>query len=229
MSEVGWIKLYRKSKNNSLMTDFTAWGIFSWIMLSVDRATGEMTIGRFWASQYFSIPPATFYSALKRLEKKYKVISLRSNNKMTTVRVLSWAKYQEFDDVATTNQQQINNKSTHIQEVKNKEVKNIIINDKNSDEFSELKDSLNIPEQPVKGISHEFQAEGVRIHKALGAPKERLSAYFKAVKEESRRDILTAFAFADDHPEPKARDKMFFWKLSDLKKGVENGSVQPSN
>lgn len=135
-----WIKLYRKSKENPLMRDFTAWGIFSWILLSVDRKTAEMTIGRFWASEYFQMNPSTFYKALKRLEQKYKVIKLFSNNRLTTVQVQNWAKYQDNSEMVTTEEQLGNNKVTHIQEVENRELrnkKNIIIA---TPKYSSIKD-----------------------------------------------------------------------------------------
>ena len=67
--ENGWIKLYRKSKSNSLMRDAKAWMVFCWILLTVDRATATMTLGRKWASKYFNIPEMTFYGILKRSTK----------------------------------------------------------------------------------------------------------------------------------------------------------------
>jgi hypothetical protein len=107
---------------------------------------------------------------------------------------------------------------------------NIYNNDevKNSDEFSELKESLGISDTPPKGISTEHQSEGLRIAQALGAPEKRYGAYIKVCKEESRALVLSAYGFAVDHPTSEARDKMFFWKLNDLKKG-EHGNVKPSN
>lgn len=100
-----------------------------------------------------------------------------------------------------------------------------VSNDKNSDEFSELKKDLGIPEDSGKGVNHEFQAEALRIIKALNISDSRKSAYFKAVKEEPRAYILDAYAYAIDHPELKARDKMFFWKLNELK-GAINGKTE---
>ena len=97
----GWIKLYRKSKDHPLMKDFTAWGVFTWILLSVDKDTGEVTTGRFWVSQELGINPSTFYKALRRLEKKYMVVTLISNNKNTTIRVLNWDKYQQKKETVT--------------------------------------------------------------------------------------------------------------------------------
>lgn len=96
--------------------------------------------------------------------------------------------------------------------------------DKNSDEFSDFKRELGIPEDSGKGISQEFQAEALRIIKALNVPDSRKSAYFKVVKEEPRSLILSAYAFAIDHPISGARDKMFFWKIKDLKEA--NGKTE---
>lgn len=128
----GWIKLYRKSRNNPLMRDPRAWMIFCWILLTVDRKTGKMSLGRKWASSYFSMNESTFYKAIKRLEKKYKVVSLvtaKVTIKYTEVSVLNWAKYQQKTDEVTTSvtirEQSSNNQVTHIQEVENKEVRTI--------------------------------------------------------------------------------------------------------
>ena len=67
----GWIKLYRKILDNGILRDPTAWQIFSWLLLKVDRETGKKNIGRFWASEELGIKSTTFYKALKRLEKKW--------------------------------------------------------------------------------------------------------------------------------------------------------------
>lgn len=152
----GWIKLYRKSKDHPLMRDLTAWGIFSWILLTVDRGTGEMTLGRFWASEYFKMNPSTFYKALRRLEKKYKVVTLTSNNKYTTVKLLNWTKYQSGKETVTqagnnkvtTDSQQSNNKVTHIQEVKNRE---LIIEKDSSENYL-----LNVPSNDLAEFSIAF-------------------------------------------------------------------------
>ena len=208
----GWIKLYRKSKDNPLMRDYRAWAIFSWILLSVDRKTAKMKIGRIWASAYFTMPQSTFYKALKRLEQKYKVVDLSGNNQFTEIRVLNWAKYQAENSAGTGSEQQRNT----LQEVE-KENKNY--DEKSSDELSELKKSLGIPDEPLKGINYEFQAQAIEIIEALGVADSRKSAYFKAVKDYPRSLILDAYAFAVDHPTYQARDKMFFWKLNDLQKG----------
>lgn len=219
----GWIKLYRKSKDNPLMRDANAWMIFTWILLSVDRKTAKMNIGRVWASAYFKMPQSTFYKSLKRLEQKYKVLELIVNNKgtnaYTTIRVLNWAKYQAENPTGTIREQSTTALGTHIQEGEGEgEIKNY--DEKSSDELSELKKSLGIPEEPLRGINHEFQAQAMELIEALGVTDKRKSAYFKAVKENPRNIVLDAYAFAVDYPDFLARDKMFFWKLNDLKKGL---------
>lgn len=96
--------------------------------------------------------------------------------------------------------------------------KDSLVNDKNPDEFSELKETLGIPE-PSNGITHEFQDQALRIIKALNIPANRKSAYFKVVRDEPRGLIIQAFSFVADYQPENMRDKMFFWKLNELKKG----------
>lgn len=120
MENNGWIKLHRKVLDNDIMRDSNAWHIFTWLLLKVDRNTGHKRIGRFWVSEELGMKPSTFYDALQRLVKKYKVISVKGNNKYTDVWIVNWAKYQSVNDddnnKTTTNQQQDNT----LQEVKNK-------------------------------------------------------------------------------------------------------------
>lgn len=227
----GWVKLHRKILENELIADPTALQIFTWLLLNVDKNTGKTTIGRYWTSKILKQKPTTFYAALKRLENKYKIVSLITKKmtiKYTEVSLLNWAKYQSQNDSITqpndnlmTIQRQSNdNQMTHIQEYKNREDKNIYNNAKNFDKFSELKKTLNIQEEN-NHLTKEFQVEAIRIIKALGISAKRKGAYFKAVKEESRNFILKAYAFAVDHPNVMARDKMFFWKLNELKNGKD--------
>lgn len=215
-----WIKLYRKLGDNEVMLDDKALRIFIWLLLHVDKKTGAYRVGRFMLSESLKINPNTVYKALKRLEKIYKIVTLSSNNKYTTISLLSWAKYQPdikmVTPSVTTKEQQSNNKVTLEQDTR-LETRDIYNYDKSSNELSKFKKTLGVPEKPIKGISKEFQAEAIRIAKALGVKSERYSAYFKAVKEESRVTILDSYAFAQDHPTSDARDKMFFWKLNKIK------------
>jgi hypothetical protein len=120
----GWIKLHRKILENNILKDQTACIIFIWLLLKVDRKTGKKTVGRFWASEELGIKPTTFYQGLKRLEKKWKVLTQKTNNKFTEISLVNWYKYQSNDNAndnaMTTNRQQ----NDTLQEVKNKELRN---------------------------------------------------------------------------------------------------------
>jgi hypothetical protein len=75
------------------------------------------------------------------------------------------------------------------------------------------------PEIKKRGISKEFQSEAFRIMNGLSVTnRKRFGSYFKVCRDEPRHIIEAAYSFASDHPVIKARDKMFFWKLNQLKK-----------
>lgn len=95
--------------------------------------------------------------------------------------------------------------------------------------MKDLKDVL-IKKKTVKpkagGVTQEFQNEALRILTGLGVTnRKRYGAYFKVVKAEPRTLINQAYSFAVDHPVPAARDKMFFWKLNDLKRSKNNTKI----
>ena len=133
MENNSWIKLYRKAKDNDIMRDPTAWFLFSWILLSVQKDTGKWKVGRFMLADMLGIKSTTIYKTLKRLEKKYKVVTLNSNNRFTEITVLQWAKYQQQtppvtqagNNKVTTKGQQSNNKVTLNKNKRIREVENI--------------------------------------------------------------------------------------------------------
>lgn len=113
----GWIKLHRKIlDNDGLFRSKNTFTVWCWILLMVDRKTGSFTTGRFQISRWLKIKPSTAYQTLKRLSNMT-MINLKSNNKMTTITVCNWEKYQH---TITTKQQQSNKKVTLN---KNKEVR----------------------------------------------------------------------------------------------------------
>ena len=134
--ENGWIKLHRKTLANGILRDQTAWVIFSWLLLKVDRKTGKKTVGRFWASGELGMKPTTFYQGLKRLEKKWKVLTLNADNEKTEVSLINWHKYQS-NDKANDNQMTTNRqRNDTLQEVKNiriKKITNVIVKPRNED------------------------------------------------------------------------------------------------
>ncbi len=143
----GWIKLHRKILDNGIIKrDHNAYILFSIILLSVDKSTGKLDTGRFLLSDLSGLNPNTVYAVLKRLEKKWQMITLTPNNKYTIINVRNWAKYQETENLITqsdnnkitTRQQQDNT----IQEYKNKEYKkkkNVMPTFNDFKEFSTIK------------------------------------------------------------------------------------------
>jgi len=123
MDNTGWVKLHRKILDNGIMKDATAWQVFSWLLLMVDRKTGKANFGRFWASKSLGLNSNTFYKALLRLSKKWQMVTLSSNNKFTECSLINWEKYQsgnsDGNNKVTTREQQSNT----IQEVENIELR----------------------------------------------------------------------------------------------------------
>lgn len=120
-----WVKLYRKLGDNEIMQDSTALQVFIWILLQVNKKTGELTTGRFIGSRELGLNSNTFYKALKRLEKKHKIVTLTSNNKYTTVSLLNWSKYNQYNESVTqsgnnkvTTKEQQSNTPIYIQDIK---------------------------------------------------------------------------------------------------------------
>lgn len=95
--------------------------------------------------------------------------------------------------------------------------------DKSVDNISEEVDYLKLIQEP-SNIQHSWQFEALEIIEKLNIPDKRRSALFKACKVENPAHIQAAYSFAVDHPIPGARDKMFFWKLSTLKKGKNDSA-----
>jgi hypothetical protein len=100
----GWIKLHRKSLDNKLFKDVTAWHIFEFCLLMADKNTGEMSMGRNQWEDWTGVKGTTAYGALKRL-KKHKMVTLTvtfGKYGFTTVRIINWNKYQESMTVTLT-------------------------------------------------------------------------------------------------------------------------------
>ncbi len=142
MENNGWIKLHRKVLDNGILKDQMAWTIFSWLMLKVDRTTGKKTTGRFWASTELGIKPTTFYRGLKRLEKKWKVVTLQVTGKATEISLINWNKYQHDNTSSNTSVTHRSHISDTLQEGKKKRIKNItnviVKTDKSNPDINEV-------------------------------------------------------------------------------------------
>jgi hypothetical protein len=130
MKDTGWIKLWRSLKDNPVMYDDKASRVLLWLFLLVDKTTGELEFGRYSLAREIKINDNTLYKVLKRLEKKYEIVTMSSNNQYTTIRFINWAKYQASKDTVTgtSNTQRNNNVTTEEQQsntiTRNKEYKN---------------------------------------------------------------------------------------------------------
>jgi hypothetical protein len=129
-----WIKLYRKTGENGIMKDHTAWVLFSWLLINADKS-GKMRVGRYKVADALGINPSTYYKVLQRLVKKWGVIRTVVAKEWTDVYVVNWGKYQhsrnEHGKALETKRQQGDNESNTIQEYKEyKNIKNILPADK---------------------------------------------------------------------------------------------------
>lgn len=124
----GWIKLHRRSLNNPLFRDITAWHIFEFCLLKADR-NGVFTVGRHQLEDWTGIKGTTAYKALKRLEKAKMVTVSVTFGKygFSEILILNWEKYQlqkndsnSFSDEKVTNECPISNTLQEYR-IKNKE------------------------------------------------------------------------------------------------------------
>src|SRR5260221_3756209 len=125
--ENGWVKLHRKIINNDIFHDENALKMFLWILISVDKSSGTKNVARSWCAPGLRMKPTTFYDVLKRLEKKYKVVTARVTSKYTVISLINWKKYQVSDSsgdinpTSTRHQPDINPTLYKNREYKNKE------------------------------------------------------------------------------------------------------------
>ncbi len=126
MEDTTWLKLYRKLSNHDILFDDKALRLFIWLLLHVDKRTGSLTTGRFLLAESLRMHPSTIYKVLKRLEKKYKIVTALVTTKNTTIRLVNWEKYNLYDEKVTTSvttkEQQSNNKVTHNKTYRHKDI-----------------------------------------------------------------------------------------------------------
>jgi hypothetical protein len=159
----GWIKLHRKLIENEIVHDDTAYKLFTILLLLVDRRTGKYRAGRFQLSEITGIKPGTLYDALARLEKKYKMATLETNNKYTTISIVNWNQYQDTPTAQpTTNQQQTNTK----QEVRIKNNKSCMPLEEQSDRVkytaAQLGEKFGVTERVTEIIDKDFRDYSIR-------------------------------------------------------------------
>jgi len=158
MEDLSWIKLYRKAKQNDIMRDPVAWLLFSWILLSVNKETGEWKIARSVLAELTGLKQSTIYDGLKRLEEKFKLTTAIPTANYTKIRVSKWSVYQPNKDITdrstdsrpTSNRQQTDtyqDKRIENREIISKDItESTSFGDKNINELIVyFKEKFNLP------------------------------------------------------------------------------------
>lgn len=136
-----WLKLWRKTEDSAVFKDTNAWHVFCYLLLKAqwkkDKYScsfegeqiylqrGEVVIGRYLMAKALQMPPSTVRNSLTRLFQKYRIISLKTDNKRTIVTLLNWDTYQneesKQDNERTTRGQQLDT-NQEGKEVKNEKI-----------------------------------------------------------------------------------------------------------
>ncbi len=187
-----WVKLYRKIADHDVFFDNNGLRVFIWLLTIVDKKTGIAKIGRSWGSTCVKLKEPTFYKVLKRLEKKYKIVTTNSNNQFTEVSLLNWAKYQAVDKlVSGVGNNEVTTKyqpSNTIQEyrIKNKRERGI----RNTKDYL-----LSIPLEDIQAYQiicdaseHEIRDKGAALHDWLGSKGKQYKNYYLFLRGALRRD-----------------------------------------
>ncbi len=101
MKNQGWIKLYRKTIENWVWKhDRNAWQVFEWLLMVVDKKTGNYSVGRYQGSRATGLRPSTFRNSLARLEKYDMVRTGKRTGVFTFVHICKFAQYQGIIDIS---------------------------------------------------------------------------------------------------------------------------------
>lgn len=129
----GWIKLHRKLLDSPIFQNEKLFKVFAYCLMKashkdhtqlVDRRVVELEKGQFVferkrASEELRLKESTVRDYIKLLENLGTIV-VKSDNKFSVITVVNWAIYQSMeensdsknDNKSTTNQQQMDNKST---------------------------------------------------------------------------------------------------------------------
>lgn len=92
-----WVKLFRRINTHPISKDMVALGVFTWLLTNVNYQTGKIFIGRFATSKQLGLKPTTFRDVVKRLEKKYAILTTAITPGVgTEISLTNWAKYQAY-------------------------------------------------------------------------------------------------------------------------------------
>lgn len=98
---IGWIKLHRKVLDNEIfMRDPTAWRIFEYLLLSVDRKTGSIETSKRQIAKKLKLKPSTVLGAFHRLATDH-MIDLETDHLKSSITICNWKTYQDRPDHPT--------------------------------------------------------------------------------------------------------------------------------
>ena len=110
----GYVKLHRGAEEHPVFDDPWIWKVFCWCLWRANYRDGRMprgafTTGRIQAADRLRASPSSVYRALRKLES-LGCITLKSNNRFTTVSICNYETYQSDDaSYRTTDEQQADN------------------------------------------------------------------------------------------------------------------------
>lgn len=109
----GYIKSWRKMRDNPVFKDKHALVVFLFLLLGtewkkgrkilfngkqIEMVPGQVTFGRYELGIQLRLPPSTVRNAIKRLVSKYEIMDYESDSRMTLVTFRNWATYQSDDE-----------------------------------------------------------------------------------------------------------------------------------
>jgi hypothetical protein len=90
----GWVKLWRKAKNNEIVQDPIAFAIFCYLLMEVDRETGSCYTSYRKIARAMRLDAMTFRRKILWLEEVLHILIHKSNTYGTTIQIVNWDKYQ---------------------------------------------------------------------------------------------------------------------------------------
>lgn len=222
----GWIKLHRKLRDSEIFSDTNAYHVFSLLLLSADL-NGCGKIGRHRASAELKMNPNTFYKALKRCQQKYNLVTLSSNNKVTTFSLNKWNTYQQDGNNDGNND---GNKSVSHREQLGNTIQEIRIRNKNNiynslrslkeSDFKEIAKSKRVSISTVKkqydALVDYCESKGKRYKNYKAALRNFVS---KAIE---RDKSLVVTLQPVKQPEYKTPDHEGLKRIEEMKNGIRN-------
>jgi hypothetical protein len=133
----GFIKLYRKSRDNPKMRNPNYFALWCWILLEANHTVrkqifggkvieclpGQFTTGRKQLSDLSGIPESNIQKILSSMERDG-LLSQQTSNTNRLISITNWDRYQKSNNKVTTKEQQSNTpeelKKLRIKEKENK-------------------------------------------------------------------------------------------------------------